>query len=275
MILCQITDLHIKRAGRLAYRRVDTTAYLARCVARINALIPQPDAIIITGDLVDFGDVEEYTCLKKLLAPLTAPYYLVIGNHDGRAALRTVFAEHAYLQQGGEVIQYAMDLGPLHLIVLDTQDPPHGSGRLCSERSDWLAERLDESRQQPTVIAMHHPPFHTGIGHMDKIGLPPDDITKLAEIVRDHPQVERLLCGHLHRAIETRFAGTIASTCPATAHQVALDLRPDAPSAFVLEPPGFQLHQWHPGTGLVTHTGYVEAFDGPYPFFDHAGVLID
>ena len=90
MILCQITDLHIKRAGRLAYRRVDTTAYLARCVARINALIPQPDAIIITGDLVDAGDVEEYTCLKKLLAPLTAPYYLVIGNHDGRAALRMI-----------------------------------------------------------------------------------------------------------------------------------------------------------------------------------------
>lgn len=275
MILCQITDLHIKRAGRLAYRRVDTAAYLSRCIERINALTPLPDAVVITGDLVDFGDVDEYNYLKSLLAPMRVPYYLVIGNHDGREALRTVFADHAYLQQGGGFIQYAMDLGPLRLIALDTQHPPYGSGRLCQARLAWLAARLDEAPQQATVIVMHHPPFHTGIGHMDKIDLPADDVRQLAEIVRRHPQVERLLCGHLHRPIQARFAGTIASTCPATAHQVALDLRPEAASAFVMEPPGFQLHQWHPASGLVSHTAYVDVFDGPYPFFDQAGALID
>ena len=30
MLLAQISDLHIKRPGGLAYRRVDTAAYLAR-----------------------------------------------------------------------------------------------------------------------------------------------------------------------------------------------------------------------------------------------------
>src|SRR6218665_114510 len=56
------------------------------------------------------------------------------------------------------------------------------------------------------------------------------------------PRVERLLCGHLPRSIQCRFGGTLASTCPSPAHQVALDLRADGPDCFVLEPPGYQLH---------------------------------
>jgi hypothetical protein len=40
-----------------------------------------------------------------------------------------------------------------------------------------------------------------------------------------------------------------------------------------MEPPAFQLHWWN-GTSLVTHTAYVEQFDGPYPFRE-GGKLID
>ena len=32
MLLAQISDLHIKRPGQLAYRRVDTAAALTRCI---------------------------------------------------------------------------------------------------------------------------------------------------------------------------------------------------------------------------------------------------
>jgi Icc protein len=69
---------------------------------------------------------------------------------------------------------------------------------------------------------MHHPPFATGITHMDNFGL--DNAAELAEIVVRHPQVERILCGHLHRTIDRRFAGTVAGTAPSTAHQIRLNL---------------------------------------------------
>ena len=94
------------------------------------------------------------------------------------------------------------------------------------------------------------------------IDLPSDG---LAEVIARHPQVERLISGHIHRPITARFAGTVATTCPSTAHQIALDLAPDARDAFVMEPPAFQLHRWD-GRALVTHTVYVDAFDGPHPF---------
>jgi hypothetical protein len=88
-------------------------------------------------------------------------------------------------------------------------------------------------------------------------------------VVRKHPQVERILCGHLHRSIQRRFGGTLATTCPGVSHQVQLDLDPQAPSCFVMEPPGFQLHWWDAAAqSLVSHTAFIGEFDGPYPFYD-------
>jgi len=275
MLLAQISDLHIKRPGALAYRRVDTAASLARCIARLNALAPRPDAVLMTGDLVDGGSPEEYAHLKSLLATLELPYYLVPGNHDDRDALRDAFPERAELRAGGEFVQYALDLGPLRLIALDSVQAGQSGGTLCDARLAWLAAQLDAARGLPVVIALHHPPFDCGIAHMDAIRLAPDAATRLDALVRQHPNVERVICGHVHRPIFARFGGTIASAVPAPAHQVTLDLRADGPSSFMLEPPAFALHRYDPRTGIVTHHAYVEGADGPYPFYDAQGKLIE
>ncbi|MFT4064007.1 phosphodiesterase [Paraburkholderia sp.] len=273
MLLAQISDLHIKRPGVLAYRRVDTAAYLARCVAALNALVPRPDAVIMTGDLVDQGDPQQYAHLKTLLAPLQIPYFLMVGNHDDRDALRAAFPERAELHGGGEFVQYALDVGPLRLIALDSLIPGASGGMLCDARLAWLARQLDAARGKPVVVALHHPPFVSGIGHMDEIRLDQAASDQLAALIGAHPNVERVICGHVHRSMFVRFGGTIASAIPSPAHQVALDLRDDAPSEFVMEPPAYALHRYDPATGLVTHLAYVDAADGPYPFYDDDGLI--
>lgn len=275
MLLAQISDLHIKRSGALAYRRVDTAAYLERCVARLNALEPRPEAVVVTGDLVDMGDVAEYELLKTLLAPLSMPVYLLIGNHDARAALRLVFAEHAYLRAGGEFVHYAVDIGPLRLIALDSHTPGRSDGQLCEARLAWLDAQLGTAQGKPVMLALHHPPFAAGIDHMDEQRLDARSAESLAAIVSRYPNVERVICGHVHRPIFTRFAGTIASCVPSPAHQVALDLRPNGPSAFRLEPPAFALHRYTPQSGVVTHHAYVDEGEGPFPFYEDDGSLID
>jgi 3',5'-cyclic-AMP phosphodiesterase len=253
MHFLQLTDLHIKRPGRLAYRRVDSAAYLARCVAHILAQPEKPDAIVLTGDLVDAGAPEEYAHLRAVLAPLDAAgihMLPVLGNHDGRDAAREAFVDWLAPipadAQDTRAFQYWTDIGDVRLIVIDTLDTGHPGGRLGVQRLDWLAEALAHETQRPTVIAMHHPPFATGI-----------------------------ICGHLHRSIDVRFAGTVASTCPSPAHQVALDLDPNAAPGFVMEPPAYKVHAWVPGQGLVSHLAYVGEFDGPHPFFEADGRLID
>lgn len=273
MLLAQITDLHIKKPGLLAYRKVDTTVYLRACIDKLNRLAPRPDALIITGDLADFGTLEEYQALARELARLRMPFYLAVGNHDHRDTLRQAFPEHTYLGASGH-IQYALDVDALSLIVLDTQDSPNSGGRLCDQRLQWLAAQLQARCDRPVLIAMHHPPFSCGIEHMDRQGLNPDDSRRLEALLGNYQNIERLLCGHVHRNVMTRFAHTIASICPSPAHQVAFDLNSGGPSAFVMEPPAFHVHaridaRW------VTHTVYVQDYGGHYPFYDAAGKLID
>lgn len=275
--LVQLTDTHIREPGRLAYGRIDTAPYLRNAVASVLALRQRPDAVVITGDLVDFGRPAEYAHLAELLAPLDLPVYLLPGNHDGRAALRQAFPGHAYLGEGGEggdgFVQYSVAVGGLRLIALDTSVPGAPHGALCAGRLDWLEAELLRWTDQPVVVAMHHPPFVTLIGHMDAIGLQEGGAALEALIAR-FPNVERVICGHLHRAIEVRFGGAIAATAPGPAHQVALDLRPDAVSQWMLEPPSFRVHALPAGGRLVSHLAAIGRFDGPHPFHD-GGALID
>lgn len=281
--IVQITDLHIREAGRLAYGRVDTGAWLRVTVESVLALRQQPDAVVVTGDLVDFGRPAEYARLRELLAPLTMPLYLMPGNHDDRRELRESFPDHDYLaatrptpeaSPAADFVQYSVRIGALRLLALDTVAHGQSHGELCDARLDWLEAQLQSCVHEPVIVAMHHPPFTTLIGHMDQIGLLRGG-DRLREIIGRHGNVERIICGHLHRAIEVRFAGTIAATCPGPAHQVCLDLDPEAPSEFSMEPPSFRVHAWTPATGLVTHLAAAGRFDGPYPFHEPGGSLID
>jgi 3',5'-cyclic AMP phosphodiesterase CpdA len=237
-----------------------------RCVAHVLASPHRPDLVLATGDLVDLGSPEEYALLRELIAPFPVPVYLIPGNHDDRDVLRAAFPDHGYLHAGNPFIQYVLDPYAVRIVALDTVIPGEGSGELCDTRLSWLDHTLAAAPDRPTLVIMHHPPFRTFIGHMDNVGLARTEAFR--DVIARHPQVERILCGHLHRPIETRVAHAIASTCPSTAHQIALDLTPGAPEGFVMEPPGYQLHQWTPETGFVSHTAVVGAWAGPYPFED-------
>lgn len=272
VVIAQISDLHIKAHGKLTYRKVDTLAALRRAVATLNQLSPRPDAVVITGDLVDFGRADEYQTLREALASLTLPYYVMAGNHDDRQALKAAFADHAYLQHP-QRIEWQAEIGSLRLLALDSSVPGEPQGELVAESLHWLDQQLSSAPQQPTFVMLHHPPFDSGIAHMDRQRLvnSPD----LAAVIARHPQVERVLCGHVHRSMQVRFAGTLACTAPGLSHQVAMDLRPDGPAHFCLEPAGFLLHRWTPAQGTVTHYCVTDASDGSYPFYDASGALID
>ena len=259
MLLAQITDLHVALPGTLLDSRYRTSEHLQRAVAHLMALDPAPDAVVITGDLVDAGSATEYERLVELLAPLTAPVYVVPGNHDEREAMRAAFGPRGYFPAEG-FLCYAVDLGDLRLVALDTNVPGSPCGELCPARLAWLDACLAGAPDRPTIVVLHHPPFATGIEQMDGMGLVGAD--GLADVIGKHGQVERILCGHIHRSIVRRFAGTIASTCPSTAHQVELDLRERGRLAVLEEPPACALHRWSDETGLVSHLSFIGDF-GP------------
>lgn len=265
MLIAQITDLHLRPRGLPAYRVSETNMMSERAIDALIALRPQPDVVLVTGDMTDCGLIEEYELLKSLLARLPMPVFMVPGNHDRRDNLKRVFGDWPSIASDPDFVQFTVEQFPLRLIGLDTLIPGESGGELCRRRLDFLRTALAAQPERPALIFMHHPPFDCGILHMDRIRLL-SGASELAEIVRAHGRVERILCGHHHRPIETLFGGTIASIAPGVAHQVAFDLTEEHDGALVFEPPAFRIHRWREGEGLVSHMVYVERHPGPFPF---------
>lgn len=254
MLIAQITDPHVMRAGKLVYGALDSTAHLARAVDRLNGLDPRPDVVLVTGDLVDAGSAEEYARLRAELDRLEIPYRLIPGNHDARETLRAAFPEQPW-SPSDPFCHYVEDSWPLRLIGLDSLVPGDVAGHVCAARRDWLARQLAAAPERPTLIFVHHPPFRTGIAHMD--AKPMREADALADVIAAHRNVLRVVSGHVHRAMSALWAGTLCTTCPSTAHQFALDLGAAPIVRWTAEPPGFQLHRWTAGLGIVTHGGVI------------------
>ena len=255
-IVAQLTDPHILAAGEHLGGEIDTGGHLRAAVEHVNALDPQPDLVIITGDLTDAGSATQYEHLAALLAPLRAPLVLLPGNHDAPEALRTAFPDQP-------AWPHVRDVGPLRLLLLDDSVPGSPNGCVGPDQLAWLDFALGESTA-PTIVAVHHPPFVTGVTHMDRMGL--DDADALGDVIERHPHVVRVITGHLHRNITTGWRGTVVTTTPSTSHQVALDLV-DGPARWRREPPAVHLHVWLPEEQLlVTHTSPIGDYGPPQDF---------
>lgn len=277
MLIAQVSDFHLRPEGLLAYDVADTASALKRAIDHINRLEPRPELVLITGDLVDEGAPDSYVLLRVMLSGLLPPFVMVPGNHDDKEVLRNTFPEHEYLNHtveddGEDYLCYVVEDFPLRLIGLDTVTPGDHGGGFGPQRMVWLERTLAAHPERPTVVFMHHPPFASAIGHMDKEVF--RGWKEFHALLSRHPQVERVLCGHLHRPIFRRIGATVVSSCPAIGMQLYLDLREEAPSTFILEPPSLMLHLWTELWGeetLLTHTSIIpdhpNQYSGPHPFF--------
>jgi Icc protein len=244
-VVFQLSDAHVRDDDEQAERR------FADAVRDVAALASAPGVVLVTGDLTEHGSAHEYERVRELLSTLTMPVHVLGGNHDDREGLRASFpmpAEDAH----GEDYRYSAHCGPLRLIAVDTTDPGRVEGRLGAERLAWLDARLAEEREIPTIVAMHHPPLLLGIAAWDAIGLPAADRGALGEIIARHPQVRRIVAGHVHRTALGSLGGCPVFTCPSTWIQGRLDFAHPDELSVVAEPPGFGVHVAVAG-GLTTH----------------------
>ena len=272
MLIAQLTDSHIRPAGALFADVVDTRAMLDRAVDAVLALSPSPDVVIFTGDLTNDGEPEAYATLRPILERLPMPVYAIPGNHDDREAMLALDGV-AVVGADSAFRHYAVDLGDLRLVALDSNVPGKAHGALCAERKAWLETELANGDDRPVLMMVHHPPAETGIAFMDRIPLASDPA--LEAIIRQHAaRIQRIVCGHVHRAIFYSWQNVPVSIAPGVAHHVILGLD-DREPAFVMEPPGFHLHHWSTERGLVTHHVPIGSYPGPYQFSGNPGARPD
>jgi 3',5'-cyclic AMP phosphodiesterase CpdA len=268
MLIAQISDLHVAEDGHGMRRFVDANTMLAAALDYLEGLEQRPDVVVATGDLTDNGRPEQYELLVELLDRTALPVYLIPGNHDEREPFRAAFGSLAYVPSQGP-IQYVVEDHPVRLVAVDTLRDGHHDGELDDERLSWLDETLAARADVPTVVFMHHPPFTTGIWWMDCIGL--TGARRFEAVVRRHEHVRMVLCGHLHRPIQTMWGTTLVSTAPSTAHQTQCNLHPEHRPVVAAEAPMVQLHWWN-GDTFVSHT---TPFLPPTDRIDIASVVSD
>jgi 3',5'-cyclic-AMP phosphodiesterase len=146
----------------------------------------RPDMLVLSGDITDHGDFESFAKTAELLGDCPCPIWPMVGNHDSRAGLLSAFPQ-VQPAEGG-FLHYVIEAGGLRIICLDSLEDGRHGGAFCEARSDWLAARLAEAPEAPTLIFIHHPPVVAGIDWMDPA---PDEewIANLRRVLTGQNQV--------------------------------------------------------------------------------------
>ena len=224
-VIAQLSDTHIGGPHAGSGER------LSMAISEINAMGRPPDLVLLTGDLTHDGTTAQWDEVRSRLAELLPPWEAIRGNHDHDLP---ALAGHR-----------TTEAGPLRLVLLDTSREV-----FTTDDAAWLDDQL-RSDPRPTIVALHHPPFETGIWWMDSIGL--DGQRRFEDVVRRHAHVLKVLSGHVHRAIQTQWGSCSLWVGPSTAVAVAVDLDPAHAPAESAEPPAFSLHAYTAGGTIVSH----------------------
>ena len=161
------------------------------------------DVIVLTGDLVHEGTVEDYRYLKKLLDTYAGgkPVLPVLGNHDRVAAFHEGYENR---EPDTEPVCYARDFDGLQLIVLDSSvgcDATHHSGRFDEAQFVFLEKALEKKMPRGHIVAFHHPAFDEWADErVSAFGV--EGSERLKEIISGK-NVLALLSGHTHENINT------------------------------------------------------------------------
>jgi 3',5'-cyclic-AMP phosphodiesterase len=207
-----MSDIHLTTPGKTILGR-DSNANFERALG--HALRDHGDAelIVVTGDLSDWGDREDYRRLKALLAEVPIPVRLCIGNHDERAAFLEVFPEAG---DAGGFAQGWHDTSKGRCLLLDTWGPQTHAGSYCEARQAWLEVRLSE-HPGPFFIFMHHNPIPTHVAPLDQIRLLDDEAFRNT-VARHRTKIRHIFFGHCHLPMAGSTAGVPTTSLRGTNH---------------------------------------------------------
>ena len=243
-LIVQISDTHIVERGTLLYGMADTALHLAETVAEINAMRPRPEAVLITGDLVEHPGPVTYSHFRDLIEPLEMPVYLMPGNHDDPDIMWGYFRESGQFPARAPHYQYVIEDFPFRILMLNSHFDNSELPFFGPRRLKWLDEKLSES-DKPALIAIHHPPMKTGIEFIDMAG--DHWYQEIRKVIERHPQVLKIICGHGHLELQGRLGAIPVQMIGSIAHQLIAGRAVDIAPSFDNNRAPPMLHQWIDG----------------------------
>lgn len=129
---------------------VDTAAALEKVLRDMTSLPHPPELIIATGDLAEDGSSVTYTRLGKILDEANVPTYVLAGNHDDSAAMRTCLTS--------ELVRFEslVNKGGWAIVLVDSHVERKDYGYVADDELRVLERNLDTAGDLPVVVALHH-----------------------------------------------------------------------------------------------------------------------
>jgi Icc protein len=208
--LLQLTDPHLfgDPAGELYGQR---TADTFRATLDAALREQRPDALLLTGDLVEDQSRAGYEFLRQVLDDTGLPAWCLPGNHDDPAIM-------AELMDSGRVrylgwAAWANWTG----VFLNTHVPGAPGGLLSDAELQRLDEVLRGTPDKPTLVCLHHQPLPVGSPWLDRYGLA--NAEEFRALLAQHPQVRVVCWGHVHQAFDEQRDGIRWLSTPSTGAQ--------------------------------------------------------
>ena len=267
MLIGHLADLHVLEPDQKLGGVVDTNTMALRAVEALNRRSPQPDAVVVTGDLTHHGRVGQMNAAREILDRLAVPFYVLPGSHDDFGAFKEAFGDLKYFENSEEG-QYIVRFPDTAIVVLNTSEGKGSQPALSDRRMKWARSALEALDGVPTIVAMHHPPFQCRIPVSAYIKDPTMLWAReLENTIRKAGMVKLILCGHVHRSIQSLWADTLVSVGPATCVQAdpyfaewsTIQLGDKRTAELLMEPAAYQL-AWLQDGAFSVYTLAVEEF---------------
>jgi 3',5'-cyclic AMP phosphodiesterase CpdA len=212
--ILHLSDVHATQ-DELLYGQVDGLDRLRQVGDYVVAAGVTPEAVVVTGDLVQRGHAGVYNRVDRALRELGdrvgAPVFTVLGNHDSPTEAR------ALTGHGGGHYR-VVTVGDLRLVLLDSS-----TGELDADQLDWLADAVAEPFGSGTVVALHHAPVPSQLPTLAKIGLRHPE--RLAHALT-RSDTRLILAGHYHHPMTSLFHGLPVSVGPSLAYHQIMNAGP-------------------------------------------------
>lgn len=231
----QLSDLHVLLPVGEKLLGVDTGHYFARVLELALQEHPQPDLLLLTGDLAQSTTPETYAWIRARIEPLGIAGVCLPGNHDDWEMMQqTLNGEHIGCSK--QVL-----LGNWHIVCLNSKKPDSPGGHLGAGELAFLEGALRGYPQHHTLVAMHHHCRAIGSRWLDAQQI--DNGAALLALLARFPQVRAVTCGHIHQAISFNSGAMHLYSAPSACFQ----FQPGSETFAVSKTaPGYRWFKLHP-----------------------------
>lgn len=215
MNLLHISDIHFRRQYPDCQE-----GYQGMLAAMQNPLIPLTeclrhaqqratiDLVVISGDLTEDGDVEDYRYLKEQLRRLLGDVEMIVtlGNHDIKSNFHIGWCGTAASESPYNQVKCYSDMA---IVAFDNSRYGASDGVVDEQQFHWLQQTLAELKNLPIVLVTHH---HL-LAHQSTTPVWPGT-DRLLDLLSSY-NIRCILNGHTHHSFTGEIQGipyyTVAS----------------------------------------------------------------